>query len=55
MAKRRINGEGTIWFVETENRFRKQYFDPDGRRRNLGAKSSKEIAKKLSPSSCYLF
>jgi hypothetical protein len=47
MAKRRINGEGTIWFAEKEKRFRAQYFDLDGRRRNLSAKSSKEIAKKL--------
>jgi len=47
MAKRRINGEGTVWFAEKENRFRAQYFDLDGRRRNLSAKSSKEIAKKL--------
>jgi integrase len=47
MAKRRINGEGTVWFAEKEKRFRAQYFDLDGRRRNLSAKSSKEIAKKL--------
>ena len=47
MAKRRINGDGTWWYAETENRYRAQYFDLDGRRRNLSAKTSKEIAKKL--------
>ena len=47
MAKRRINGDGTWWYAETENRFRAQYFDLDGRRRNLSAKTSKEIVKKL--------
>lgn len=47
MAKRRINGDGTWWYAETENRYRAQYFDLDGRRRNLSAKTSKEIVKKL--------
>jgi hypothetical protein len=35
MARRRINGDGTYWFAETENRWRAQYFDFDDRRRNL--------------------
>jgi integrase len=47
MAKRRINGDGTWWYAETENRFRAQYFDLDGRRRNLSARTNKEIVKKL--------
>ena len=47
MAKRRINGNGTYWYAKTEDRFRAQYFDLDGRRRNLSAKTNKEIVKKL--------
>ena len=47
MAKRRINGDGTYWYAKTEDRFRAQYFDLDGRRRNLSAKTNKEIVKKL--------
>jgi hypothetical protein len=47
VAKRRINGEETVWFAEKEKRFHAQSFDLGGRRRNLRAKSSKEIAKKL--------
>jgi integrase len=47
MAKRRINGDGTYWYADTEDRFRAQYFDLDGRRRNLSAKTNKEIVKKL--------
>jgi len=47
MAKRRINGDGTYWYADTEDRFRAQYFDLEGRRRNLSAKTKKEIVKKL--------
>ena len=47
MAKRRINGDGTYWYAKTEDRFRAQYFDLDGRRRNLSAKTNKEIVRNL--------
>jgi len=47
MSTRRSNGEGTYWKVEKEDRYRAQYYDRNGKRRTLSAKTAKEIQKKL--------
>jgi hypothetical protein len=47
MAKRRSNGEGTIWYAEKEARYRAQYPDAEGRRRTLTGKTRKEVEKQL--------
>ena len=47
MARRRVNGDGTYWFAEREDRWRAQYCDFDDRRRCLSAKTEREIVKKL--------
>jgi integrase len=47
MAKRRSNGEGSIWFAEKENRYRARFTDFDNNPRNLSAPTRKEVAKKL--------
>lgn len=47
MAKRKSNGEGTFWFVKSEGRYRAQYYDGQGKRRTLSAKTQKTIEQKL--------
>jgi integrase len=47
LAKRRSNGEGTFWFSPSENRWRGQFFDSSGHRRNVSGKSQKEVEQKL--------
>ena len=38
MAKKRINGEGTVWYVASEKRYRAQY-PAGGKRRTPGVNS----------------
>ena len=47
MAKRRSNGEGTVWFSKSENRWRGQFFDAPDHRRNVSGKSRKDVEQKL--------
>ena len=47
MAKRRSNGEGTIWYAEKEARYRAQYPDAEGHRRTITGKTRKEVEKQL--------
>jgi integrase len=46
MAKR-PNGEGTVFFDRKANRYRAQFFDKNGKRRNLSARTQSGIHKKL--------
>jgi integrase len=46
MAKR-PNGEGTVFFDRKANRNRAQFFDKNGKRRNLSARTKSAIHKKL--------
>lgn len=47
MAKRRSNGEGTVWYSKSENRWRGQFFDASEHRRNVSGKNQKEVEQKL--------
>lgn len=47
MAKRRSNGEGTVWYSKSENRWRGQFFDATEHRRNVSGKNQKEVEQKL--------
>jgi integrase len=47
---KRANGEGTIWFDHSRNRYRAQYFDNNGKRRSISDRSHSELAKKLRAS-----
>ena len=46
MAKKRINGEGTVWFVPSEKRYRDQY-PVGGKRKTTSRKSRCEVDLKL--------
>ncbi len=46
MAKR-PNGEGTVFFDRKANRYRAQFFDKNGKRRTLSARTQSGIHKKL--------
>jgi integrase len=46
MAKR-PNGEGTVFFDRKANRYRAQFFDKNGKRRTLSARTQSAIHKKL--------
>jgi hypothetical protein len=46
MAKKRINGEGTVWFVASEKRYRAQY-PAGGKRRTISGKTRREVELKL--------
>ena len=44
---RRINGEGTVWYVKSEKRWRGQYFDQNKKRRTISGKERKVVEVKL--------
>jgi integrase len=46
MAKKRINGEGTVWYVASEKRYRAQY-PAGGKRRTISGKTRREVELKL--------
>jgi hypothetical protein len=46
MAKKRINGEGTAWYVASEKRYRAQYL-AGGKRRTISGKTRREVEFKL--------
>jgi integrase len=46
MAKKRINGEGTVWYVPSEKRYRAQY-PVGGKRRTISGKTRREVELKL--------
>jgi integrase len=46
MAKKRINGEGTVWYAASEKRYRAQYPVGD-KRRSLSGKTRREVELKL--------
>ena len=46
MAKKRVNGEGTVWYVPSERRYRAQY-PVNGVRRTLSGKTRREVELKL--------
>lgn len=46
MAKKRINGEGTVWYVPSEKRYRAQY-PAGGKRRTISGKTRREVELKL--------
>jgi len=46
MAKKRIDGEGTVWYAASKKRYRAQY--PVGKqRRSLSGKTRREVELKL--------
>jgi len=46
MAKKRINGEGTVWYAPPEKRSRAQY-PVGGKRRTISGKTRREVELKL--------
>lgn len=46
MAKKRINGEGTVWYVASEKRYRAQY-PVGGKRRTISGKAKREVELKF--------
>ena len=46
MAKKRINGEGTVWYVASEKRYRAQY-PAGGKCRTTSGKTMCEVELKL--------
>lgn len=45
--EKRPNGQGGIWYSQTEGRWRAQYTDLQGGNRNLSAKTEMEVTRKL--------
>jgi hypothetical protein len=46
MAKKRINGEGTVWYVASEKRYGAQYL-ARVKRRTISGKTRREVVLKL--------
>ena len=46
-AKKRPNGEGTIWYDSSRSRYRGQYHDNNLARRSVSGRTYAETAKKL--------
>ena len=46
MEKKRLNGAGTVWYVESEKRYRAQY-PAEGKRRTISGKNRREVEFKL--------
>lgn len=46
--EKRPNGEGGIWFSESEGRWRAQYADQHGKTRSLSSKTEAEVTRRLN-------